>query len=393
MKESENLEKGKQELTPVFVSYKSTLEFHPEHAHIKAAIIELSSLWNSYIELFRELENTSDSELTYSIIEDHFVKISCKLQEMGMVLYILLDTLESLEFQKKFQEFESFQEKLCNTACLILYINKKVLTKDLLESLGEVEFSLYRCLTLGQKIRKKKTSLESSWIQPKKYEILKYLYRYCKYNLREYLKIYKIATQTIEEQKSVVFEIERAHQMYLDFLKDTTNDFLPGNLIDTYTKNYHELFLEDKIQHHEISISQRRSAIERIIREHKSIINEVDMINWSVGREAKNIINMEKTVEGRGDFSMKKLFLLFESAANRLKEYELILSRYAKLVSASKRLDTSPCRLVQIKSLDFNYLIVEGHLKTLKADVDILYSASKEIYCRRNELLSRSSKH
>ncbi|KAH9386556.1 uncharacterized protein NEMAJ01_1452 [Nematocida major] len=392
MKRAEKIERGKKELTPVFVSHENKLEFYVEHHQIKPRIVELSSLWNSYIELFREFQETlEEDERLEKAIEDCFEEINIKLQNVGEILFLLLDELESVKFHQKFMEFEKIQDDLCTTACSILYINKGLLTTNLLETLGEVEFSLYRCLTLGQKVTKAKKNMEINWIHPTQYEILKYLYKNCRYNLREYLIVYKNVLQSVEEQKTIMFDMGMAEQLYSGFLESTAKNFLPGNLIETHAKNYNEKSLEDKIRHHEESISQRKCTIDQVIWQHKRIIGEIDQMNWNAGKEAKNIINMEKSVDRRGDFSMKKMFSLFESASNRLKEYEIALSRFSKLVARSKKSESTANRLLQIKSLDFNYLIVEGNLKNLKTDVLLLYSASTEIYNRRAIISNREN--
>ncbi|KAI5191839.1 hypothetical protein NEMIN01_1694 [Nematocida minor] len=386
MARTERLEKEKQELTPIFASHEDKMDFYPEHNLIKIRAIELVCLWNNYIGVYNEMDRSTGSTEVLSVsIRDLALRIHARVKELGEVLFYLLEELEDIDFHGKYKDFERTQENLCQTACSILYINKKSLTADLLDILNVVEYSLYKCLTMGQKIAKKKVALEEHWVRPKQYSILKYLYKNCNYNLREYLLVHRLTTRSIAEQKSLLFEVSIAQQLYGDFLMNMKNQFMPSNLMDTHSGIYAGLSVDGKIQHHETSIGQRRSTIDQIIKYHKKIINEIDVINWCVGKEAKNIINMEKTMHGKCDLSMKKLFSLFESSSNRLKEYEVTLSRYAKLVTSSKRSESTVNRLFQIKSLDFNYLIIEGNLKSLKEDVHLLYSASKEIYNRRNE--------
>ncbi|KAI5168044.1 hypothetical protein NEIRO03_2373 [Nematocida sp. AWRm78] len=386
------LEKQKQELTPVFASYESKLEFFPENGHIKASVIELNCLWNNYLALWEELQkNEGERELVCNSLQNHFTQISCKISEIGGILFALIDELESIQFQRKFAEFNKMQEKICMTACSILSLNRKSLTVDLLGSLSDVEYSLYKCLTEGQKVSKTKSIQQTNWIDPKQYGILKYLYRFCKYSIKDYLTVHKIVTQSMHQQRSVLFTIHMVQQMYTSFVKETTNHFMPGNLIDTHTNIYNELSIEEKIHHHESSIARRRATIDIIIEYHKRIIHDVDTINWNVGKEAKNIVNMEKSIHGKSDLSMKKLFSLFESASVKLKEYEVTLFKYAKLTMASKKSDSYNSRLIQIKALDFNYLIIEGRLKELKGDVHLLYTASKEIYNRRNQTSGKNT--
>lgn len=391
-KRNETLEKERKELTPVFASYESTIEFSPKHAQIKPVVLELNSLWKNYSEIYRELErNTTGNEVLHVSIQDLSKRISEKIKEIGKAIYSLIDELEGINFQIKYKEFEKAQEGLCQTACSILYIDKNSLSPDLLEELKKVEYSLYKCLTLGQNIAKKKEKLENSWIRTKEYETLKYLYRNCNYNLKEGLKVHKIVTQNIKEQKKIHFEILVAQELNSEFIDSVNNQFMTEQLIVTHSVIYNDLTLENKIQHHELSIYQRRVIIDKILKHHKRIINEIDVINWCVGKEAKNIVNMERTIEGKYDLSMKKLFSLFESSSNKLKEYEITLSQYGKLVTSSKRAESTVNRLFQIKSLDFNYLIIEGNLRRLKEDLELLHSASREIYNRRNEVIKENN--
>ncbi|KAI5137132.1 hypothetical protein NEAUS06_2121 [Nematocida ausubeli] len=389
---AKTLQKQRQELTPVFALYEGKMEASFEDTHVKESVSDLISLWNNYLRLWDEMQREQNENKDISArLQTYFEQITCKLSELGEVLFTLLDELELVQFMQKYNDFEKVQEKICISACSIMALNRKALTSDLLVSLGQVEYTLYKCLTEGQKIAGLKGIHEQGWIDPKQYGILKYLYRYCKYSLKDYLHMYKLVTVTIHQQKNVIFNMETVQQMYSSFVRETISHFMPGNLMDTHYNIYNELVIEEKIQHHEFSISQRRTGIDMIIEYLKRIIHEVDIINWSVGKEAKNIINMEKSVHGKSDLSMKKLFSLFEGACTKLKEYEAMLFKYSKLTVASKKSSSFPNRLVQIKALDFNYLVIEGHLKELKNDVHLLYTASKEIYSRRNHIYSKTS--
>lgn len=384
---TDSLEKEREELTPIFASYETTINFHTEHSLLKSGIIELNCLWKNYSEIYKEIrKNPSGNEVLRVSIRDVSYRISSRIRELGESLYKLLDELERVDFYSKYKEFEKTQDQLSETACSLMYINKNSLTNDLVEILGKVEYSLYRSLTLGQAIGKKTSSLETNWIHTKQFEILKYLYKNCKYNLRDYLNVHRIATQNITEQKEILFEMSMAQQMNVDFITNMNNQFMADNLISTHSEIYNELNVEGKIHHHELSIHRRRVGIDRILHYHKRVMDEIDIINWCVGKEAKNIVNMEKTIHGKYDLSMKKLFSLFERSSNKLKEYEITLARYGKLVTSSKRAEPSMNRLFQIKSLDFKYLMIEGDLKKLKEDIELLHSASKEIYSRRSEV-------
>lgn len=390
-KTNDSLEKEKTELTPVFASHESKIEFSEEHSLIKSTIVELTCLWKNYSDTLKEIrKNPGGNEVLKVSIEDISLRIFKLLRELGDALYNLLNDLEGINFLTKYKEFEDAQATLCQTACSILHINKNSLTPDLVIILGDIEYLLFKSLTMGQSISKKRMLQEHNWIKQKQYEVLKYLYKNCRYNIREYLNIYKIVSQNIKEQKAILFDISVSNEINADFLDRMSNQFMAENLIAAHNEIYNELSLDGKIQHHELSIYQRRLNIDRIIKYHKRVINEVDIINWCVGKEAKNIVNMEKTMHGRYELSMKKLFSLFESSIGRLKEYEETLSRYSKLASSSKRAEISENRLFQIKSLNFNYLILEGNLKRLKEDVELLHSASKEIYNRRSEVLKEN---
>lgn len=99
-----------------------------------------------------------------------------------------------------------------------------------------------------------------------------------------------------------------------------------------------------------------------------------------VGKEVKNIVNMERKITNKMNFSVIDLFSLFEKIQEDIKEIEHKLQSYNRLVTTSKKTLQASARLVSIKSLDFKYFMLEGELKAFQNDLVIIYNTSKAIY-------------
>ncbi|KAI5181253.1 hypothetical protein NEOKW01_1472 [Nematocida sp. AWRm80] len=395
-----------QQIFPIFLSHTSILNLEPEHNLIKEIIHSLEMLWNTYFQTSNRIEEEcqkikKDPDNMYLMgitegidIEESLKKVNSALEgllqtseqikklikQLGSLLATKIEKIEQLDFLVKYQGFESIHTEISDLSCIILATNIDKLAPLQKKALIQSEYKMYQCLLLCKKILQQKRTLQAEWIETTRYSQIKRLYTSCLFNIMEYLITYKIVYKTIIEQTSLIEGLEHAIETCTEFITSVNDVIFPKNMLKKGMSGYISSSIEQKIIHHETSIQRRKYNIEIILKDHKNTMAEIDHLNWKVGKEAKNIVNMEKITKDKADISIKRLFFLFEDLGKTLKKIEQTVAQYSKLVSNSKKLPYTKSRLFTIKSLDFNYLIVEGDLLSLKEDLQVIYEATNKIY-------------
>ncbi|KAI5185097.1 hypothetical protein NEHOM01_0602 [Nematocida homosporus] len=408
---SEVLEESKVVVYPVFISYVQRSGLVEEHAPIKTTIEALDDLWNRFqeeeskIATYLAAEGIYEPEQAY-VEQEKIMPVVRALQKitelikehirsLGASIAQKIAMVEESVLARRYAEFVKMHNTLYNTAFSVLSVARNVLSVDLMMKIGKIEGNLYSALTLCEKVARSKKELEQKWLPFDRLALLKSLYSHSYFSLAEYLLSYRNVAGTISDQTKILEMLEMALAEGGVLLRTLEVDLGVGTTFHDSIVAYQTYNLETQILHHERSISLRRKAIDKCLMEHTSIMGEIDNLNWKVGKEAKNIVNMEKSLlTNKGDVSIKRLFFLFEDLQKNIKKIENTLVMYTKLVGTSKRAPISDTRLFSIKSLDFKYLIVEGDILGLKADLYSLHQATKEIYsshtCSRTLFISES---
>lgn len=383
----------KEQILPIFVSHFLSLEVEEEHEPVRQQLAQLKSLWGAFLDTSEKLEKLFSQELVVGgdrrencrLLSIHVQaikkvadKIKREVRELGDALVEKILQLQMRSFPQKYRQFDEAYREVCELAFGLLFVDASGLTGEQAQHLGAAEFKLYRCLASCEKLQERKAAQEKEWIPLVKFPQLKFLFKNCLFSIFEYAISYKLISRRLAEQTKLLAGLEFSQELCRETAQDLQKTL--GPLVEAHLVRYNGFPAEKKIRHHELSISRRQRAIGAVLAKQKALMGEINSLNWKVGREAKNVINMEKACADKGDLSIKQLFFLFEDIEKNLKKAEAALYTYTRLVGAVRKAPPSEAKLFSIKSLDFRHLLLAGDLKLFEGDLLVLYTASKNIY-------------
>lgn len=395
----EVLRKVKEIVLPIFVSHALSNEIICEHPEIKRTVSALQKDWTEFQSLVQNIEAdpaAQTSRMLVSARNSHTFSLEAmqrcgalhELQErvinglrsLGSTLVRRIEEIENLNFWEEFDAFSDIYKKICDYSFSILMVDASTVSPSLQKPLLEADFRIYRHIVECDEITGKKTEAEKKWIKPAAYPWLKQLFGNCLFSIQEYLSTYRFVFMCITEQKRILEKIKKQHQNRCDLLASLNREFAKGSQLDAYVVEYKSLSSEDKICYHEQAIRRRRQSIEFVVREHKRTLSEINTLNWTVGKDAKNIANIKQSDDRKETISVKRLFFLFEDIEGSLKKIEHSLISYNKMASGTKKTAICEAKLFSTKALDFRYKWIEGDLTSLGEDLKLLYNASHLIY-------------
>ncbi|KAI5190327.1 hypothetical protein NECID01_0919 [Nematocida sp. AWRm77] len=389
----ETLFRLRERILPIFVSHMETLDVGEVREPTRHKLEEAQLQWNRFMEEDGRLENmlgaevfpgknifSSEEEIAAQVREIRKIasKIQTGVRMLGEDLVKKIAAIQSLCFYQKYSQFDDMYHAVCEFAFGILFINPNELSVEMSNYIDTAAFKLYKCLSGCEKMQDKKVALEKKWIPSSKFAHLKSLFKNCLFSIFEYTMTYKLITKETTEQNSLL----RGMEFFREMCEEVVCSLQPviGSVVEVHFAKYNEYSMDKKILHHEISIMRKRQHVDEVLKKSKAIITEINSLNWSVGREAKNVINMEKACGDQRDLSIKRLFFLFEEIEKNLKKIEGTVYTYSKLVSSVKKAPLSDSKLFSIKSLDFRHTLLEGDLKSFESNLYIIYQTSKTIY-------------
>jgi len=380
------LEKSRKSLLPIFVSHLSSPLLEEEHLPIRNIVERLQALWLLYIQteaLVCVVEgicvaSSEGGELSppvqaVPVDVDESIKSLAKIseeikieaRELGMVLVDTLKLVESLNFGRRYSEFCSTYQKMCDFVFSILYVGTVSVSAAEEKRVAETEYRAYKCLFLCEKIHDEKSAIEKSWISPSRFPSLKFLYEFCVFSLFELCATYKIAVHCAKQQEMLISGMECAQKTCLDFLSGVVGEF--SEVVKSPQEIYGAYSLDKKIYHHKSAIIRRRGAAEDKLKQHKKKLAEINILNWEMGKEAKNIVNMERNCVEKGNLPIKNLFFLFEDIEKNLKKTKSVLASYGKVFGTIKKTYSSELKLFSMRSLDFRHMRAAKMLEGLPA--------------------------
>lgn len=403
------LVESKSVVLPVFVSYLDNIKLDEEHADIKTTVCIMNDLWQNYQKTVQGIENNLLARKRQENMEEicdintiatkeiykkqqeemeellrSLNRITNDVKKYVKVLGCSIDNKISI-FEKSFlnqrmNEFIEIRDKVCKSIFYVLNIDAANLSSETREILSGIESKLYTCFLKCECANEKRFFLEKSWIPLHKYALLKSLYTHAYFNIQEYLLVYKRTEIAIRGQNNIMDLIEEAIDRSKDALLTLKQTLVNVPILMKKQIEYKKKTPEEQVIYHESSILQKKETIEEHLARHKSAMQHIDHLNWEVGKEVKNIKNIEIKKPFKKDMSIKKLFSLLESLQASLKKIEYDFVSANKLVVNAKKSITIQNHLFSIKSLNFKYFMMQGNLLSLHEDVNTVYQMSKAIY-------------
>ncbi|KAI5173128.1 hypothetical protein NEFER03_2097 [Nematocida sp. LUAm3] len=399
----QRIKRTKQFMLPIFVSQAQVRISEELPKDIKSILETLLTHWSVYQKNLRRiltlLSSSSIKKEELKEIEEFSLHLENSIEEVEERMYILgrkiiekLIQLEKILLEEKTKSFNGIHQEVCKSSFILLFTTKHKVDRETLKVIYDALNRVYSSLLLCEGVRQGLIDNKPKWIPTQSIFLYKELYSHCFFNLHEYLTLYKTVEQAIDEQNKVVIRIDKTNKICSEFLVYFLSAINGNAVIISNIEIYERFPIEEKIMHHEENIIERKKEIESLLEKEKRLIYEINRLSYIVGKEVKNIVNMERKITSKKNFSVIDLFSLFERIQDNIKEIEHKLHTYNRLVITSKKTIQISARLVAIKSLDFKYFMLEGELKAFQHDLIIIYNTSETIYKRHSAIEAKKKK-